>query len=280
MFPYSNVHYIRHHNIGDSAAAFKSDTEYKRQYLKYPSKEYHLQLEGTERLCREPEAFSPKRFPDTNNKMEYKSEERGVSLEQSQYKYEPEYSPPKQPLPEREMPANLPPRKLNYKYQQSPYCAEYRPKLPKERPSITPNETKEEKVSDEEEMAYQFPSNLPAKQDSIEEKERKTRAKKYKEYLDLQMQLNGEKQRYEQAIKRKSNEQFRNRSNRLYQVEQDIAKRTRQQQAQLADIYEKQIREKALRNVDSVLEGENSFSNTLDINRQRYYKVRSTNVIQ
>jgi hypothetical protein len=264
MFPYSNMHYAKHYNIGDPGTMFKSDTEYKHQYLQYPSKEYHIQLEGLDKL--------PKELPSTCKN--YKSEER-KQYQRKEEKYVPEYKEE----------VEVPKCKVNYKFKQPAYN-DYRPKLKQEAieaPYIEVKEVNNVPEHNEQEIKgkmelleerYKLAKSMPSRKDNEEDKERRTRAKKYKEYLDLQIQLNNEKHKYEQLNRQQTNEQLKHRNIKLRKIGEDIIKRTREQQAHLARVYERQIQEQKIsRNTNSFLEGENNFSDVLDINRQRYFKV-------
>jgi len=265
MFPYSNLHYTRHYNIGDPDAIFKNNTEYKHQYLKYPSKEYHIQLEGVN----EPIKEQPREIPSAH--VKYKSEERKVNpVRQYQYKEEEKYVPEY-----KEEIFKVPKQEVNYKFNQPAYNG-HRPKI-KQEAIVKPIEVKKTNnvVNEQEVEVYKLlEGSAPSRKNNMEDLEKKKRAKKYKEYLDLQIQLNNEKHKYEKLNKQQANEQLRNRGIRLRQIEEDIIKRTKEQQTNLARIYERQIQEQRIsKKANSLLDGENAFTDSFDVNRQRYFKV-------
>ena len=104
--------------------------------------------------------------------------------------------------------------------------------------------------------------------------EKKNRAMKYRKYLDLQIQLNNTKMREESESKKKSMEMMRRRNDELKKLENEVSMRDKALKIKLAGIYEDQIAEK--RNTKSravSCEGENNFSDILEVNRRRYFKV-------
>ena len=73
--------------------------------------------------------------------------------------------------------------------------------------------------------------------------DKKNRAQKYKEYLDLQIQLKNEKREYEKFNTRRCNEVLKHKNNELMQLEGEIMVKSKQLQQQLAEVYQHQISE-------------------------------------
>ena len=123
---------------------------------------------------------------------------------------------------------------------------------------------------------YQQEYSIP--QNPTEDDSRKARAKKYKEYLDLQIQLKNDKIEYEKNNKLQTNKIYQQRNAELDKIEKESILKNQIMKNKLAEVYKRQIEEQeTIRRGHSVdRAGQNDFCGFADINRKRYLKVTKT----
>jgi len=285
MFPFFNCHYHNQYKVGYQGTSFVNETEYKHQYLKYPTRAYTGQG-GSLDVVR----LNNKVTPTKNNKYDQK------------YDY---FTPKKDPIPKCNDPPGQKSKELLNSYKESLHNHEF-PEPKKEQ--VEGGVCKEEKEMKKEtvspkyelkkipyankEMFSKTPVNknlrieMKEKATSPKEKitlpsgmntehlEKSIRTKKYKQYLDLQIKLQNEKLENERQNRLRTNELYKRRAEELQNLERELMIMNQLHKGKLANEYERQIAEKKeARSRNLASEGENNFSDLLEINRRRYFQV-------
>jgi hypothetical protein len=114
---------------------------------------------------------------------------------------------------------------------------------------------------------YTSPAN-----DKISEK--KLRARKYKEYLDMQMKYNNKRAEYERLEKKRVNELFNKKNEDLKRMEKLLAIEERAFKGQLAQEYKREMEEFRINNPYKLRHPADNICNLLEVNQKRYFDVR------
>eukprot|EP00826_Nyctotherus_ovalis_P054795 TRINITY_DN7208_c0_g1_i2.p1 TRINITY_DN7208_c0_g1~~TRINITY_DN7208_c0_g1_i2.p1 ORF type:complete len:318 (-),score=66.28 TRINITY_DN7208_c0_g1_i2:416-1369(-) len=310
MFPSVNSHYNNQYKVGYQGLSFINDTEYKHQYLKYPTRVYAVQGEGFD--------LRDGRDADMDKYMQ-----KRISLNSPQFKVplidhksdkEYDYFTPKKDSmfkykgnalsgyrhaeildSQQEKACKKKDKLKEFSFNKkktkelSKYTAEKAAYIRKDMYSQTPLngdvpkaktiEKQDASTSPREDVACEFPDNEDSRA-AARHLEKNLRARKYKQYLDLQMRLNNEQQEKEKLNKLRLHELYRKRNEEFQNLEKELTIRNQVYKEKLANIYERQIAERnEARSRSLISEGENNFSDLLEINRRRYLQVIPLKII-
>eukprot|EP00826_Nyctotherus_ovalis_P053051 TRINITY_DN6831_c0_g6_i1.p1 TRINITY_DN6831_c0_g6~~TRINITY_DN6831_c0_g6_i1.p1 ORF type:complete len:327 (+),score=78.23 TRINITY_DN6831_c0_g6_i1:206-1186(+) len=291
MFPASNIHYKQHYDIGYANIPFVNETEYQ---LRYPEHSTRNALKGKNlnQSMREDlgiyeqscgvikdlrEEHCDREMMEEERRLEAKYKEN-LKKQLDKWKEQMTYA---DKAKAEKLYESTPEYNCQYDTTNShkdPYANCSKPQT-----TLIQEEINGPKKSDEANLLnndYECKANLNESYNlpseaKLEDAERKTRVRKYKEYLDLQIKLKNEKLQYERSNKMESNKLTRMRNSELRRVEQETLARDRALKDRLAEAYKRQMAEQSVlrkgRSMDH--SDQNNFCGLMDVNRRRYLKV-------
>jgi len=273
MFPASNIHYIKHYDIGYSNLPLERATEYQIRYPAIRNAPKVNQAEECipyEQNCEEENmSQEAKLIEEQMNKAKLKKQLddyiEKANLAKRNHSYEPKFNEKEEAYSDST--SNQPKVGTDLVYDQVNDSS--KPKDHVDKSNIEENNAVMNSPSNDS-VWYAASSNLKS-----EDMERRMRIKKYKEYLDMQVKLKNEKLQYERSNKIESNKLMQLRSSELKRMEQENLVKDRIFKDRLAEVYKRQIAERnTLRKGLSMNPNElNNFCGLMDINRKRYLKV-------
>lgn len=294
MFPQNNFHYAKHYNVGYGNCSYVKNTEYQVQYAGESSLN-----ENSPAQQKHDSIVNPKLMLERTAQMNV--EDRATRLEKAKAKHRLEQQ--KKKLPElndnQVILSTMQEQKQNtFKVNnfivngpQSPKAYVRTPeskapaqefKAPLARHSKTPMrnylgtplELAEEKPREDMRCPVDVRADYtPPAGANHRLSEKRLRARKYKEYLDLQTRYNNERAEYDRQEKKRAHELFNRKNEELRKMEKLLAMEDMVFKKQLAKEYQREMEELKINNPHKQKYPADNICNLLEINQKRYFDV-------
>jgi len=270
MFPQNNFHYMKHYNIGYGNRSYVRNTEYQLQFTVNDTKDTSFH-ERPNFPIQNTNLVNPKFTLE--KPMQIKNEDRTTRLEKAQAKRKSEQQTKKGLLPEQKQ-DSFRVNNFNINAPQSPKEQIPHFKAPISRQSKTPLRINYKAPLEPiiETKVTENADYIPPANNKVSEK--KLRAIRYREYLDMQMRYNNERAEYDKLEKRRVNELFNKKNEDLKHVEKLLAIEERVFKEQLAQEYKKEMEQFRINNPHKLNYPADNICNLLEVNRKRYFEVR------